>query len=256
MGVFHASAINYKEDALLILGDSGNGKSTSLALLQAQGFHCIADDFVPVDVKKQKVYSFPAAISIKKSSLETLLEKKTKNTTLLEQAIQDEQEQKPFYDESIQKLKDLRLKLQNTLKKIKELLDTRELVLVELSNYELPKGMFESFIKQKPIQKPLLLPTGQERDKIFAQIKDLEQRIKEKKEDIQDFLNHSRDCNEKNTIFLAICDGNYYLQKDSKTGDESKIKRLQRLTDNKTSFVLNINELVELLKNIISEVRC
>jgi len=71
--------------------------------------------------------------------------------------------------------------------------------------------------------------------------------------DIQDFLNHSRDCNEKNTIFLAICDGNYYLQKDSKTGDESKIKRLQRLTDNKTSFVLNINELVELLKNIISE---
>jgi len=43
------------------------------------------------------------------------------------------------------------------------------------------------------------------------------------------------------------------LQKDSKTGDESKIKRLQRLTDNKTSFVLNINELVELLKNIISE---
>ena len=30
-------------------------------------------------------------------------EKKTKNTTLLEQAIQDEQEQKPFYDESIQK---------------------------------------------------------------------------------------------------------------------------------------------------------
>ena len=70
--------------------------------------------------------------------------------------------------------------------------------------------------------------------------------------DIQDFLNHSRDCNEKNTIFLAICDGNYYLQKDSKTGDESKIKRLQRLTDNKTSFVLNINELVELLKNIIS----
>lgn len=65
--------------------------------------------------------------------------------------------------------------------------------------------------------------------------------------DIQDFLNHSRDCNEKNTIFLAICDGDYYLQKDSKTGDETKIKRLQRLTDNKTSFVLNINELKEFL---------
>jgi hypothetical protein len=67
--------------------------------------------------------------------------------------------------------------------------------------------------------------------------------------DIQDFLHHSRDCNEKNTIFLAICDGDYYLQKDSKTGDETKIKRLQRLTDNKTSFVLNINELKEFLDN-------
>jgi len=67
--------------------------------------------------------------------------------------------------------------------------------------------------------------------------------------DIQDFLHHSRDCNEKNTIFLAICDGDYYLQKDSKTGDETKIKRLQRLTDGKTSFVLNIQELSGFLRD-------
>ena len=70
--------------------------------------------------------------------------------------------------------------------------------------------------------------------------------------DIQDFLNHSRDCNEKNTIFLAICDGDYYLQKDSKTGDETRIKRLQRLTDNKTSFVLKIQELSSFLKDLIA----
>ena len=55
MGVFHASAVNYNEENILILGDSGNGKSTSLALLQAQGFQCIADDFVPID-KAQDVY--------------------------------------------------------------------------------------------------------------------------------------------------------------------------------------------------------
>ena len=73
MGVFHASAVSDGKKAILFLGDSGNGKSTSLAILQANGFTCLADDFVPVDVKKQKVYSFPAAISIKKSSLETLL---------------------------------------------------------------------------------------------------------------------------------------------------------------------------------------
>ena len=73
LGVFHASAVSNKTESILFLGDSGNGKSTSLALLQANEFTCLADDFVPVDAKKQKVYSFPSAISIKKNSLETLL---------------------------------------------------------------------------------------------------------------------------------------------------------------------------------------
>ena len=73
MGVFHASAVNFKDENILILGDSGNGKSTSLALLQAQGFQCIADDFVPID-QAHDVYSFPAGISIKKNSLPVLLE--------------------------------------------------------------------------------------------------------------------------------------------------------------------------------------
>ena len=65
LGVFHASAIENGTNSMLFLGDSGNGKSTSLALLQANGFRCLADDFVPIDAKKQNVYSFPAAISIK-----------------------------------------------------------------------------------------------------------------------------------------------------------------------------------------------
>jgi hypothetical protein len=66
LGVFHASAVSNGEKAILFLGDSGNGKSTSLAILQATGLTCLADDFVPIDVKKQEVYSFPASISIKK----------------------------------------------------------------------------------------------------------------------------------------------------------------------------------------------
>jgi len=72
LGVFHASAVGNGTNSILFLGNSGNGKSTSLALLQANGFRCLADDFVPVDAKKQEVYSFPSAISIKKNSLETL----------------------------------------------------------------------------------------------------------------------------------------------------------------------------------------
>lgn len=73
LGVFHASAISNGKEAMLFLGDSGNGKSTSLSLLQANNFTCLADDFVPVAAKNQEVYSFPSAISIKKNSLETLL---------------------------------------------------------------------------------------------------------------------------------------------------------------------------------------
>ena len=73
LGVFHASAVSNGKKSILFLGDSGNGKSTSLALLQANGFTCLADDFVPIDRDKKEVYSFPAAISIKKNSLETLL---------------------------------------------------------------------------------------------------------------------------------------------------------------------------------------
>ncbi len=73
MGVFHASAVSNGKKSILFLGDSGNGKSTSLALLQANGYTCLADDFVPIDIKQNEVFSFPASISIKKNSLKTLL---------------------------------------------------------------------------------------------------------------------------------------------------------------------------------------
>lgn len=71
MGVFHASAIENGKESILLLGDSGNGKSTALAILGAAGYTCLADDFVPVDQEKN-VFLFPAAISVKKESLQTL----------------------------------------------------------------------------------------------------------------------------------------------------------------------------------------
>ena len=71
MGIFHASAIENGKESILLLGDSGNGKSTALALLHASGYKCLADDFVPVDQEKN-VFLFPAAISVKKESLQTL----------------------------------------------------------------------------------------------------------------------------------------------------------------------------------------
>lgn len=72
MGVFHASAISNGKESILFLGDSGNGKSTSLALLNANGYNCLADDFVPID-KNKNIYTYPAAISVKSKSVATLI---------------------------------------------------------------------------------------------------------------------------------------------------------------------------------------
>ncbi|MCL2844069.1 MAG: hypothetical protein FWE23_01250 [Chitinivibrionia bacterium] len=64
--------------------------------------------------------------------------------------------------------------------------------------------------------------------------------------DIQEFLRHARDNNYKKHIFLAICDGKYYLQKDAQTGSETKIERLKKLTC-QNSFVITIEELERFL---------
>ncbi len=71
MGVFHASALSDGKKSILFLGDSGHGKSTSLALLQGAKYRCVADDFVPIGNDK-KVYPFPSAISVKHTSWEML----------------------------------------------------------------------------------------------------------------------------------------------------------------------------------------
>ncbi len=68
LATFHASTIcNYKE-AIMIIGESGNGKSTLSAILMAHGFDLLADDFTPMLAENQNLYRFPAAISIKKGA--------------------------------------------------------------------------------------------------------------------------------------------------------------------------------------------
>lgn len=73
LGALHASTICNGEKGIMLLGDSGVGKSTSLALLQASGYNCLADDFTPIDFKSQEIYQYPSAISIKENSLNKLL---------------------------------------------------------------------------------------------------------------------------------------------------------------------------------------
>jgi len=68
MGVFHASTISKNNHSIMFTGDSGNGKSTLVSILMANGFNVIADDFSPILRSDFKIYCFPSAISIKEKS--------------------------------------------------------------------------------------------------------------------------------------------------------------------------------------------
>jgi hypothetical protein len=75
MAVFHAAGISNGKQGILFLGDSGNGKSTLSAILMANGFDVLADDFLPVESKTCHLSSFPAAFSVKKNAIEILANK-------------------------------------------------------------------------------------------------------------------------------------------------------------------------------------
>ena len=69
MCVAHASAITDGNSAILFMAPSGGGKSTIAALMLANGFKLLSDDFVPVALNEPEVYCFPAGISVKKSAM-------------------------------------------------------------------------------------------------------------------------------------------------------------------------------------------
>ena len=72
MALLHGSAISNGKECIIVAGDSGAGKSTTTALLLANGFHFLSDDFVAVSANDSKVYAFPTAISIKRGAVNKL----------------------------------------------------------------------------------------------------------------------------------------------------------------------------------------
>jgi hypothetical protein len=72
MATFHASTVCNDKEAIMIIGDSGHGKSTLSAILMAHGWDLLADDFTPMLANNQQLYRFPAAISIKKGAFELM----------------------------------------------------------------------------------------------------------------------------------------------------------------------------------------
>ena len=80
LGTFHASTISNNKEAVMLVGESGKGKSTLATILMANGYNLIADDFTPIMAKTQKIHHYPSAISMKTGSfhvLDTLLDKIT-----------------------------------------------------------------------------------------------------------------------------------------------------------------------------------
>lgn len=65
LATFHASTVGRENSAIMIVGGSGNGKSTLTSLLTANGFDLLADDFTPFYADDMNLYRFPNGISIK-----------------------------------------------------------------------------------------------------------------------------------------------------------------------------------------------
>ena len=68
----HASAITNGRKTILFSAAPGSGKTTFAALLQANGYHILSDDFVPLERDSFKAYSLPLAMSVKPGSLDLL----------------------------------------------------------------------------------------------------------------------------------------------------------------------------------------
>ncbi|WP_027124301.1 hypothetical protein [Gelidibacter mesophilus] len=72
IATFHASTVTNGNEAIMIIGDSGNGKSTLSAVLMAHGYDVLADDFTPLLAEDRKLYRFPSGISVKKGAFNVL----------------------------------------------------------------------------------------------------------------------------------------------------------------------------------------
>lgn len=68
----HASTICTQDEAVMLIGESGNGKSTLSAILMAHGFDLLCDDLTPLSAKNLMLYRTPAGISIKEGAFKTM----------------------------------------------------------------------------------------------------------------------------------------------------------------------------------------
>ena len=68
----HGSALAKNDNVLILTSSEGSGKSTMAALLMLRGLTFLSDDYVPIESDSQRVYAFPAALSLKNDAIELM----------------------------------------------------------------------------------------------------------------------------------------------------------------------------------------
>ena len=61
----HSAVIEFEGNAILLIGESGTGKSTLTWALLHHGFRYLSDELAPLDLKTMQVHPFPHAICLK-----------------------------------------------------------------------------------------------------------------------------------------------------------------------------------------------
>lgn len=72
IATFHASTVCNGKEAIMLIGASGNGKSTLAAVLMAHGFDVLADDYTPLSAENRELYRYPSGISVKEGAFPAL----------------------------------------------------------------------------------------------------------------------------------------------------------------------------------------
>lgn len=70
--LLHAASVEKDGRGLILTGESGSGKSTLSALLSAQGWRFMGDEFVLLDPETGLMHPFPRPISLKNESIAVL----------------------------------------------------------------------------------------------------------------------------------------------------------------------------------------
>jgi HprK-related kinase A len=70
--LLHAASVEKDGQALILTGESGSGKSTLSALLGANGWRFMGDEFVLIDPETGMIHPFPRPVSLKNASISVM----------------------------------------------------------------------------------------------------------------------------------------------------------------------------------------